>query len=262
MTGITLRKKSAPERRSVRCYSTGGWPVRTAVDLSVPPLLQSLFQSAELLAQGEDLIAEGIAFRGLGPLLRLRLGGRAVQPPRPRGPFAEHAVGLALARHDAVEARLERALDEVLPRLAVLDELVEEGGGQRGAAVPLVLENDLGERDRGQVFPRGHVHDRDLLARADELFELFERDVPALLRIVELAVRVTLDHVRHGERQSNTARHSRQGGQAVYGLRHTSLLGRNLPSCQTESLPPDSRGLLGQVRSTAAAVSTERLMVI
>src|SRR5262249_59714368 len=31
----------------------------------------------------------------------------------------------------------------------------------------------------------------------DQLLEFLERDVPALLRVVELAVRVPLDHVRH-----------------------------------------------------------------
>ena len=69
--------------------------------------------------------------------------------------------------------------------------------GSVGAMVALVLEDDLGERHRGQVLAGGHVDDRDLLARADQLFELLEGDVAALLRVVELAVRVPLDHVRH-----------------------------------------------------------------
>src|SRR5262249_62181595 len=36
-------------------------------------------------------------------------------------------------------------------------------------------------------------------AGADELLELFEGDVATLLRIVELAIRIALDNVRHAE---------------------------------------------------------------
>jgi hypothetical protein len=75
----------------------------------------------------------------------------------------------------------------------VLDELVKKGGGQAGAVAPLVLENDLREGDRGQVFARRDIDDGDLLAGADQLLE---RDVAALLGIVELTVRVTLDDIR------------------------------------------------------------------
>jgi hypothetical protein len=64
--------------------------------------------------------------------------------------------------------------------------------------VPLVLEDDLGQRHRGQVLAAGRVDDGDLLAGADHLFDLLEGHVPALLSIVELAVGVPLDHVRHG----------------------------------------------------------------
>src|SRR6267142_2030944 len=75
---------------------------------------------------------------------------------------------------------------------------MEKRGGQRGAMVPLVLENDLGQRHGREVLTRGGVDDRDLLARTDHLLDLFERDVAALLRVVEFSVRVPLDHVRHG----------------------------------------------------------------
>jgi hypothetical protein len=64
--------------------------------------------------------------------------------------------------------------------------------------VALALEDDLGQGDRCQVLPGRHVDDRDLLPRADQLLEFLERDVSALLGVVELAVRVPLDHVRHG----------------------------------------------------------------
>ena len=59
----------------------------------------------------------------------LALGRRAPlarPPPRARRPVAEDPLGVALAGHDALEARLHRLLHEVLPGLAVLDELVQE----------------------------------------------------------------------------------------------------------------------------------------
>jgi hypothetical protein len=79
----------------------------------------------------------------------------------------------------------------------VLDELVQEGGRQAGPASALVLENDLRERDRGEVLARAGVHHGDLAAGADHLLDLLEGDVAALLGVVELAVGVALDDVRH-----------------------------------------------------------------
>src|SRR4029450_4060493 len=170
--------------------------------LAAAALFQALLEGAKLLPQGCHLAAERVRLAGglglaLGRGRRHRLGA-GPRPARARRPLAEHAVGFPLARHDRVEARLHRGLEELLPGLPVLDELVEEGGGQRGAVVALVLEDDLGERHRGQILAGGDVHHRDLLARANELLELFQRDVAALLRIVELAIGVSLDHVRHG----------------------------------------------------------------
>src|SRR3989441_11677690 len=75
---------------------------------------------------------------------------------------------------------------------------MEKGRRERTAVIALVLENDLGERHRRQVFAGGGVHDRDLLAVADHLLDFFEGDVAALLRVVELPIGVPLDDVRHG----------------------------------------------------------------
>jgi hypothetical protein len=61
----------------------------------------------------------------------------------------------------------------------------------------LIFENDLGEGHRGEIVAGGGVDHRDLLAGPDHLLQLFERDVPALLGVVELAVRVPLDDVGH-----------------------------------------------------------------
>src|SRR4029453_2987463 len=102
-------------------------------------------------------------------------------------------------------------LDEILPGFPVLDQLVEERGGKGGAMTALVLQDDLGEGHRGQILPGGDVDHGDLAARPDELLELFERHVAALLRVVELAIRVSLDNVRHGGNQSSTAHVPSQG---------------------------------------------------
>src|SRR5262249_40532872 len=108
-------------------------------------LLQSLFESAQLLAERRDLVAQRVGVRGLAPLLRSGLGRRrrSLQPSRSPRPLAKDAIGLALARQDPLEARLERLLDEILPGLTVLDQLVQERRRQSRAVVALVLEDDL-----------------------------------------------------------------------------------------------------------------------
>src|SRR5206468_5308290 len=170
---------------------------RPGTALLLPLLLQPLFQRPQPLAQGGNLLAEGVSvsgFRaGFRALVGFRLAGGPPEPSDAPRPLAHDAVRLALARHDALEARLERLLHELLPGLAVLDQLVEKRRGERGAPVALVLQDDLGERHGREVFARGHVDDRDLLARANQLFELLEGDVATLLRVVELAIGIPLD---------------------------------------------------------------------
>src|SRR4029077_17729399 len=104
------------------------------------------------------------------------------------------------ARDDALETRLHRPLHEILPGLTVLDELVKECGWERGAMIALVLEDDLGQGHRRQVFAGGGIHHRDLLAGANHLLDFLEGDVATFLRIVELSIRVPRDDVRHGTR--------------------------------------------------------------
>src|SRR5439155_3700511 len=47
------------------------------------------------------------------------------------------------------------------------------------------------------LLAAGRVHDGDLPPRADHLLDLLEGHVAAFLRVVELAIGVPLDHVRH-----------------------------------------------------------------
>ena len=78
------------------------------------------------------------------------------------------------------------------------------------AAIALVLEDDLGQRDRREVFPARRVDHGDLAAGANHLLDLLERHVAALLRVVQLTVGVPLDDVRHRAREFNTARQACQ----------------------------------------------------
>src|SRR6266850_2524084 len=167
-------------------------------------LLQPVLQRAEAVAQGRDFLAQLVGILGHRGAVALGLGGRRGRrrdahrpPPGPHRPVAEDPLHVALAGDHAFQARAHRLLHEVLPALAVLDELMEERGGQARAARALVLEDDLRERDRGEVLAGPRVHHGDLATAADHLLDLLEGDVPALLRVVELTVGVPLDDVRH-----------------------------------------------------------------
>src|SRR5438552_13892707 len=190
----------APYARSER---PGADPRRAVLfRLGLAPL-QPLFERLEALSERGHLFAETL---GVGlPVVALGLGASAEahaghhgSPPRATHPLLEDALHLTLVGDDALEARLHRTLQEVLPGLAVLDELVEEADRQAATMVALVLEDDLGQGHGGEVFARRRVDDGDLLARADHLFDLLEGHVPTLLGVVEFPIRVPLDDVRHG----------------------------------------------------------------
>ena len=80
-----------------------------------------------------------------------------------------------------------------------LGEVAQRTGGQEAVLLFLCLADDLRQGDRGEVLFGLVVGDLDVVAVADHRADLIERDVPAVLRIVELSVRVTLDdpRVRH-----------------------------------------------------------------
>src|SRR5260370_41875497 len=95
--------------------------------LTLAPLFQPLFERLELLAQRGDFLPECLGvLRRLGLPLRLALGRRGRQPPRPCAPFTEDAIGLAPARHDPPGGRLARFLAEALPTLRPPDALMPE----------------------------------------------------------------------------------------------------------------------------------------
>src|SRR5207249_528578 len=91
---------------------------------------------------------------------------------------------LSLTGDDALQARFHRTLDEILPGFTVLHELMEERRRQRTAVIALVLENDLGEGHRRQIFAGGGVHDRDLLAVPDHLLALVEEGADVAINYV------------------------------------------------------------------------------
>ncbi len=99
---------------------------------------------------------------------------------------------LALAGQDALHAPLR--LGE--PLAAALDDVAHRAERQEAALLLLFLEDDLRQRDGRQIFLGLVVDDLDVVALPDHLADLIERDVPAVLRVVELAVRVTLDDPR------------------------------------------------------------------
>src|ERR1700733_12264019 len=105
----------------------------------------------------------------------------------------------ALAGQDALHAALR--LGE--PLAAALDDVSHRAERQEAALLFLFFEDDLRERDRREIFFGLVVDDLDVVALPDHLADLIERDVPAMLRVVELAVRVALDdpRFRHGAPQ-------------------------------------------------------------
>src|SRR2546422_237357 len=182
-------------KESVRLY---GEIAQSMVQALSDAQAQTLrWQAAGPVAQGRTLLAQLVGLRVRRPVALRRLGRRGRRgprrhgaPPRARRPLAEHALHVPLTRHEALQARSHRALHELLPRLAVLDELMQERRGQVRAVIALVLEDDLRERHRGQVLAARRVDHGDLAPGAHHLLDLLEGDVAALLRLVELAIRV------------------------------------------------------------------------
>jgi hypothetical protein len=81
----------------------------------------------------------------------------------------------------------------------------------------LFLEDDLRQRDRGEVVLGAVVDDLHLGALLDHLGDLVERDVPALHGVVELPVRVALDDLR-------LAGSLVLGGMQLFGFSHRSCV--------------------------------------
>src|SRR5207249_3824791 len=82
-------------------------------------------------------------------------------------------------------------------RLAVLDDLAQHAERQESALAPFLFEDDLGKRHRGEILTGVVLEDLHFLARFDPATNLLERDVPALARVVQLAVPVALDEPGH-----------------------------------------------------------------
>ena len=108
------------------------------------------------------------------------------------GGRGRRGLGLVLlARDQPTDGSLTQLREDLLG--ALVDELLQRLERNRAAVRLLLLEDDLRERDLGQIVLRVVVDDLHFFAAADHLGDLQERDVPAVLRVVELAVRVALD---------------------------------------------------------------------
>src|SRR5439155_529479 len=102
---------------------------------------------------------------------------------------------------------------EVLERrLAVADDVAQDRQGEETALSPFFLENDLRERDRGEIVAAVVLEDLHFLARLHPAPDLLERDVTALARIVELPISVPL-HEPHGPTEDSIT--ARRGGASV-----------------------------------------------
>ena len=75
---------------------------------------------------------------------------------------------------------------------AVAYQIFEDREGERTALLAFVLQNDLGEGDRGQILTALVVHDLDLVSLTDERGDVLQRDVAAAGGVVELSICVTL----------------------------------------------------------------------
>src|SRR5439155_25710135 len=77
-------------------------------------------------------------------------------------------------------------------RLAVADDVAQNGKRQETALSPLLLEDDLREGDRRQIITAVVLEDLHLLARLHPAPDLLESDVTTLAGIVELPIPVPL----------------------------------------------------------------------
>src|SRR5205085_5480435 len=134
-----------------------------APDAAVDPLLplvEGRLRRLDPLAQrGQALLARRA---GVGRGVLERLLAVAVVVARV-GRRDLGAVGVALAGQDALHAPL--GLGE--PLAAVLDDVAHRAEREEAALLLLLLEDDLRERDRGEVFLRLVVDDLDLVTIAD-----------------------------------------------------------------------------------------------
>src|SRR5262245_9116557 len=151
------------------------------VDLLLP-LVERLLRALEKLADGTRA--------------RLRLVGQRLFALLRRAVAAEDATHLLL-----------RGGGELLDRVAARLDDVAQRRQREEARLLLLLEDDLRERDGRQILLRIVVDDLDVLARADHVGDLLERDVAAALRVVELAVGVAFDDAGLGHLTPFVTRH-------------------------------------------------------
>src|ERR1041384_4885084 len=85
---------------------------------------------------------------------------------------------------DRLHAAIDGRRDALERGLAVLDDLAQHAQGEETALLPLLLEDDLRERHRGEILAGVVLEDLDVLAGLHPAADLLERDVAALARVV------------------------------------------------------------------------------
>ena len=120
-------------------------------------------------------------------------------------PQTRHFLPRTPNRPNPVNRRLDETIDAGLdlfhPRgdrlLTDPDQIMEHIIGEEGGAPSSLFGDDLGERLRRDVIRRLVVDHANLLPTADPSGQFLERDVAALLGVVEFAATVALDESNH-----------------------------------------------------------------
>src|SRR5262249_13375476 len=95
-------------------------------------------------------------------------------------------------------AAIDAAQDLLYRGATVLNDAPQHGQPEEAVGPFGLLEDDLGKGHRGEIFAALVVDDPQVLTPANQLGNVVERDVAALLRVVHLAVAVALDEPGHG----------------------------------------------------------------
>src|SRR5438874_4027015 len=199
-----LPEPAPPFRRGAADNFAGAVPelqltssLRPLLDLLLQ-LLDAFLQPLDLRLRGRTQDVERLLYRRIDLAAQLvdRFLRLAEHPGHARGEILADALGLALTLRPLADQRSRLLGVEARNRFTTVADDLPQHAERHLRPLLLFLEDDLRQRDRGQVFLGAVVDDLHLGAALDHLGDLVERDVPALDRVVELSVRIPLDDLR------------------------------------------------------------------